>query len=161
MAFADQHFHERFKVRGQPCETAFESWATEQDVHFVRYGFDDPPFRVFADLPSFIRVTPDYVCEGKKHAKFFIECKGCGGRVLKIKLESMEELVPWNEYLTVWFFVFNSRDNTFALVNYRQMSDLCQHAPVKHFSSDNKPYYHLTASKFNWRPLKETINETN
>lgn len=161
MAFSDLPYSAREKSLGDQSEGKFETWAEKNDVQFERYGFDHPCFRYFPSIPAFIRFTPDYIAEGKKNKKFLVECKGCGGRILKIKHDSINYLEEWNAHLTVWFFIYNSKENAYALINYRQMVDLCNESPTKRFSSDNKAYYEIRTKNLKWTPMEDENDKQN
>lgn len=153
MSFSSRHFGDRFAEMGDVAESAFEKWAEQQGISYVHYGLNRPPFRSFYKLPVFIRMTPDFLCEGK--GKFLVETKGSSGKVVKIKLETMEVLREWDAHLSVWFFVYDSTNNRCAFLSYAQLFSLCEDAPVKAFTSDQKKYYHLLASRFEWQPMGE------
>lgn len=152
-SFADKSFEERLLTMGDIAQTAFEKYATENDVRFAKYGFDRPPFTRFWRLPTFVRATPDYVCEAKTH--FFVEVKGARGRYLKIKHESMDALEPWNAYMTVWFFVFRDDIQSYHIISYRNLLDVCEQSPTKLFIQDKKPYYEIKTKTFDWKGISD------
>lgn len=150
--FSTQQFDERFEVMGDTAEHAFKAWAEAHNVNYVAYGLNRPPFRSFYLLPEFIRMTPDFLCEGE--SKFFVECKGSAGTVVKIKLETMRVLREWNDHLPLWFFIYDSTNHRYSFIHYAQLNVLCQGAPIKKFRSDQKEYYHLRTNRFSWEPLR-------
>lgn len=154
MNFSDKPFSERLKVMGDIAQGAFEEWATESNLSFVRYGFDRPPFTQFWKLPLFVRATPDYVCETNTNNHFFVEVKGARGRYLKLKCETMNALEPWNNLRTVWFFIYRNDTEKFSFVPYRRLLDVCEKATIKYFSQDKKPYYELRTNTFEWKGLR-------
>lgn len=128
----------------------------------MEYGLRRPKFRqTYKDLSAFIRFTPDFLCEGKENKKFLVECKGCGRDVLKIKLETMDVMEHWTHFAPLWFFIYNSSKNQYALVTYRALMDLCEAAEIKEFSNDHKKYYHIPTGRFEWQAFKPQEKETN
>lgn len=151
MPFSDKSFSERYEKLGNESETIFQSWASLRGIRYVQYGFDKPGFERFWKMPVVIRATPDFVCEGTR--PFFAEVKATSGRVLKLKRETMRALDVWNGYMTVWFFVYRSDSKEYTFISYREMQDICEQFPVKHFKSDNKPFYEINTRAFTWKGL--------
>ena len=159
MAYSDKTFKERFETMGDPCEDAFRRWAPTKKIRFADYGLKRPPFLRFHDLSEMVKATPDFVCEGAKRTKFFVECKGTGGRVLKIKLETMRTLQSWQEQMPVYFFVFDSNNKRCSFLSYRDMQTICETCKVYTFQSDNKEYYSISATKLLWTDIGDLYEQ--
>jgi hypothetical protein len=157
MGYSNQPFNKRFEKLGDAAEAAFERWAPTKNIRYEHFGLKRP--RVFVPkLSMHVRSMPDFVCQGGKGTSFFVECKGTGGRVVKIKLETMEHVARWNDEHTVWFFIYDSNNDLAAFVNYRQLETLCHARPIKKFD-DGKAYYTIPASVFTWEDVpKEQSN---
>ena len=153
MAFADKPWSERYTELGDLAEGKFRLFADSQGIKWYDSGIHRPPF-THRGLPLFIRSLPDFLCYNSSH--FWVECKGSGGRVVKIKLESMEALKQWNNELTVWFFIYNSKNDSYSFINYRQLLDICETCSIMEFSNDHKQYYHVPCSKLEWHNIGET-----
>lgn len=157
MSFSSKPFNQRFNEMGDMSETNFKQWADRNSISYVAYGLNRPPFRSFQTLPLVIRGTPDFLCEGK--SKFFVECKGTGGRVLKIKPDSLKALEAWNSILNVWMFVYNSKQHTASFLPFRVLSDVALASPLKAFEVDNKPYHEINVSKLTWFTLEKIMTD--
>lgn len=165
MSFAKQPFSQRFAVMGDMAETAFEEWAVNNDVIFERYGLNRPKFKSFYRLPEFIRITPDYIAEETHKAgtkKYLVECKGTGGRVLKIKFGYLEALDAWHNYLNLKFFVHDSNNHEDYMVPFNDLVALAVDAPKGRFEADDKEFHGIPMDKIKgveeWR--RTTHNET-
>jgi len=150
---SSQPYSERKKVMGEPAESAFTEWAETKKMNIVRYGLNQPPFKRFNDIPLFIRGTPDYLVEGK--SKVLVECKGTGGRVLKLKKESLLVLEHWHDILPVWVFLFDSGNNRVSFTNFRKIEAIALQCPVKAFANDRKEYYEIPVRMFEWEDFSE------
>src|SRR5688500_6419755 len=151
MAFSDQTFSKRFEIMGDLSEDAIERWAPTEGISYAHFGLKRPPIYV-PNLSMHVRAMPDFVCQGAKRKPFFVECKGTGGRYVRIKLETLEHIARWNDEHTVWFFVYDSNNHLAAFVNYRQLETLCQGRPIKKFD-DGRAYYSVPASQFTWEDV--------
>lgn len=150
---SSQPYSERKKTMGEPAETAFTEWSATKGLNIVRYGLNLPPFKKFADIPLFIRGTPDYLVEGT--SKILVECKGSGGRVLKFKKESLLVLEEWHTYLPVWLFIFDSGNNRVSFMNFRSIEAIALQSPLKQFPNDHKEYYEISARALEWEDFTE------
>jgi len=152
-AFSDKQWAERLVSRGTLAEGKFITWAAQRSIEAVRWGFDNPPFREFYKLPLFLRLAPDFVVQG--HEFGFVEVKGCGGSVLKLKTETMSGLAEWHAILPVWFFVYDSRHDAFAFIDFESLLVICSKCPTRRFESDNKPYYEVDVTLLTWNPMEK------
>lgn len=160
MHFSDKSFAERSDMMGDLAENAFRRFADSRGIRQYNYGLNRPPFDYFANLPDMVKATPDFICESQKRTKFFVECKGTGGKVIKIKHESLAALEAWNDLMMVWFFFYDSNNDRYAFVNYRHLLVLCEDARSYQFPDNNKFYYSLRTSKLTWEDMpKEYTNE--
>lgn len=129
---------------GDKAEAQFEAWAAEHNIIFERYGFNRPKFKSFYKLPPFVRNTPDFVVEqptAKATKKYLVECKGTGGKVLKLKVDYMPIAKRWNDELELYFFIHDSTNNENYLVDFLSIWTLCQSSPIETFEDDGKEYY--------------------
>lgn len=156
--FSKRPFHERFADLGDTAEQKFREIADAKGIRYVDYGFHRPPFKRFYDVPLFIRLTPDFLCEGREKEKYLVEAKGCGSRGLKIKLESLEGMRLWNELAPVWVFVYNSSKKKYAMVSYEHMVGMCEGRDVEEFD-DHKEYYTVPVKEFTWHALPQENND--
>jgi hypothetical protein len=162
MAFSDRSFAQRYLVLGDECEGIFEKWAASEELAFIRYGLNRPPFNSVGSMPAKIRMSPDYLCEHKtkqgKIKHFFIECKGCGF-YLKIKQETLTNLHEWNQDLPVFFYVYSSKTHSYAVISFEDMVALCRKSPQKEFSNDHKVYFQIHPDDITWIALDESFKE--
>lgn len=152
MAYHNKSFSERFALMGDLAETQFEKWASRKEIAFVDYGLKRPPFKKFYTLPLFVRGQPDYLCESSKGSHFFVEVKGTGGRVVRIKQETLDVAAQWNTELAVWFFIYDSNNHRAAFLNYRQLVEACKGCVKKAFD-DGRDYYEVPAQRLAWEAL--------
>lgn len=173
MKFKDKNFSARFERMGDSSEKMFEQWATAYKVAFINFGMNRPPFNYFAQIPSNLRHTPDFLCEaqggrfghlrdkdGKLTRHFMADAKGVGrDQIIKIKLESHEALQAWQAFTgrPAAYFVYDSVKKRVSISLSVNLLD--QHAPdlpIGHFSSDRgnpKPYYEVTTELLEWEPV--------
>lgn len=148
--YADQKFSSRFQEMGDESEKQFETQCQAHGFIYERFGWNRPGFEYFQRLPKPIRMMPDFILEvDRKH--HFIECKGTG-RVIKIKQETLDNIVFWNEILPVMFFVYNSVADGFCLLSLDELQVLVdQHGIWKQFESDGKRYAELPRNIFSFK----------
>jgi hypothetical protein len=157
MGFSSKTFAERFATMGEPAEEQFRLWAEQNGVTYVDFGLKKPPIKKFYQLSPLIRGMPDYICEGT--APFFVECKGCASRTLKIKLESIEVMTRWDHELPMWIFIYNSKKHAYAMINLRQLVDLCEGTRIKEFDGDHRQYYDIPIGRVEWTEIQESTND--
>lgn len=140
--FNEQSFSQRLGRMGDQSEAAFEDVANSTNIQFVRYGFNRPPITKFAWVPAFIRSTPDYLAQVDRHL-CLVECKGTIQNTVKIKVNQIEQLNLWNDYLPVVFFVFDSKKLRTSFMSYSVVIDLVKDLPVLAFENDGNEYFEV------------------
>lgn len=138
---------------GDISEEAFRKVADHKGFTYLDFGLKKPPIKRFTKLPSLVRTMPDYLCE-TDHL-FFCECKGCGARGVKIKLESLTALDFWNKQLETVIFIYNSNKDQYALVSYDELATACADSPVNQFDNDKKEFYNISLKKLTWHEMPQ------
>lgn len=135
-------FSKRFESLGDTAESAFETYASKNEIQFARYGFNRPPLTKFPFVSAFVRFTPDYLAQYNKKL-FFCEVKGTSKNDFKLKLKQIEQLLLWHTHEPVVFFVFNSAQKKTTFINITQTLDIIntQQLPVEVFANDGNEYY--------------------
>jgi len=150
MGFAD-----RFKIMGDIAEGAFKRVAESEGITVVEFGLKRPPIKRFTKLHAHVRTMPDYLCETNR--LFFCECKGCGARGVKIKLESLEALQEWNKYHEVQVFIYNSKADKYVFVSMTELIEACANAKVDRFEVDKKEFYQIPLKTFTWLDMPQGV----
>lgn len=136
MSFHEQPWSERQKLLGDKAEGIFEAVAEREDLEYVRFGLNRPPFSPY-NMPSFVRYTPDYLT---RHC--FVECKGVGkDETLKIKMDQLSTLSQWNMYHPVLFFIWNSYKRQYSRVPFDQIYKQRFDGDARKFSEGNWAWF--------------------
>ena len=146
--FENESFTEREKELGDTSERVFEAWAQKNNVPFVRFGFNRPPFQKFYRVNELLRLIPDYVCEGPKET-VLVEVKGCGREGLKIKDQTLVALDHWSDYNRVFIFVYNSSFKQYSFFPLEQLVALCEGKPKLAFP-DGKEFVVISNNEITW-----------
>lgn len=159
MTFSDKSFSERLKVLGDTTEQRFEEYCKRESVPLYRTGFVRPPFSfsAFKRIPKVIRHFPDYVVEFDK-IPFFVECKAFGRYPLKVKEETVDSLLFWEQYLPTILFVYDQQEDSDYFIVGTSLFSYINEIPkedMKQFSNDKKFYYEVTRKTL--LELKETV----
>jgi hypothetical protein len=155
VAFHELPFSARLGVMGDIAEGAFEKYAEIHNVRFERYGFDRSKLAQFWLLADFVKATPDYVCIHKKNS-FFVEAKGCGrGNHFKIKEIDLVQYLDWNDRMPLYFFAWDSSTSSYTINHIEQVAESAYNRNVTgHFSDNNKMYYEVAKSDFEWKKFE-------
>jgi hypothetical protein len=173
--FKDKPFNVRFKKMGDMAEGVFKHWCRQNNITYVEYGMQRPPFDHFMRLSPFLRYTPDFLCEaqgerfdhliderGKITRHFLTEIKGVGrDQIIKLKLDNVQQLCNWqtSSGRPVTVFVYDSKNEA---ISYRmtmdRLSELLPDLEVDHFQDGGKPkpFYRLPTSLLEWEPFERT-----
>lgn len=151
--FSNQGWLARFSQLGDKAEGAFEHFAKQNMIEIVRFGFNRPPFKRFAQLPEFLRYAPDYLVEDRQNVlnaslHTFVECKGSGGKNVKIKPTTLAHADEWNNILPLVFFIYNSKTDHIQIVPNQDMQRIVEGRELKKFESDNNEYYEIALDEF-------------
>lgn len=148
--FRNQPWNQRFKQMGDEAENIFEHVAsTELGIGYARYGLARPPLNV-AQLPPFIRYTPDYIT-----SSYLVEVQGSGrDEIVKLKQDKLEALHLWAAVFPVKIFLWDRENGRWTLQEVGAFDTLC--ATSAGFFDETKPWYGWTVSFFDgWVPLDE------
>ena len=165
-AFHQQSYARRFDVLGDIAEPKFEEWARANNIAFVRFGYNRPPFKRDWQIAEHIRLMPDYLCEPEKGPHFLVEVKGCklkrrkgdeANADIKIKEVTLNALEEWHSTQHVYFWIYDSGYKMWTFVPLDHIEAACLSAEKKQFETDNKWYYSLSRDKFSWKSIGELL----
>lgn len=147
--FSEKPFDQRFSEMGDQSESVYE--AVKPFGNTIRFGFRRPKGINFRKLPKTIAHMPDYMTETN-----LIEVMGLGrdGILKSMKVEKYNALKIWSRVAVIlgldagiWFFVWNSSQQQFAIVQWSKMVGLIAKSKkqlgVQKFEEDGNEYYPL------------------
>lgn len=152
MSFASQGFGQRFGRMGDEAEDVFEDEAPLGQ--FSRFGWNRNAN--FRNMPKFIATTPDYYCS----IGYLVEVMGCSGQWFNaMKLDKWEAMKEWNAKCDLAFFIWNTKERTWALVDWGPMKRLVAEARregrIGTWESDGNQYYRIP-----WRKIVDLSSDT-
>lgn len=147
--FHRKTYNDRMEFAGFTAESKFVEYANKYNLVAVKYGLDRgvPKFYM---VDPFITSTPDFIVIGKSVS--LIECKGTGrADHVKIKEDNLKQLGKWNKITPVSFFFYDSVLDKYAIMWYNDIVNLSKESPTDKFEDNNKLYYKLPKSAFEWQ----------
>lgn len=138
----------------------------------TRWGFRRPEGVAVSKFPNAVAHTPDAVTY-----QHYVEVMGMGkdGILKSVKVEKWKALTVWQRIAKlcgmtggVMFFVWNSSQKTFAVLDFRSMTKLVKRSVtdfgIQRFENDNNEYHPipwewLTSSAI-WVERDETVGES-
>lgn len=140
---------------GELAEKAFEDYAKQRGIRYVRYGFNQPDI-YFQALPEFLRLTPDFACTFKSKA-FLVECKGAGrSRFVNIKTRDMSGLKLWSELSSVYFFINDTDRRRVSMIDFNDVHNHLSEFEIDAWENDGNTFYKVPKTFFTWKDKHAT-----
>ena len=153
MGFSSKPIAERLETMGDLAETVFQQWAETKGLAVEHFGFEGRglPFR--RGMDPRLRKRPDFLCWSDTVPHTFVDPKGTAGGGVKIMQEDIEYKQFWTAFHPVWFFVYDSNAEKFALATVEELAEHSKHAETGRFEDGGKraPYYRFDPSLFRWQ----------
>jgi hypothetical protein len=146
MSYKDQPWGARYAKLGDQAEKAFEEFADERGIKYIRWGLDRPNLDV-KQLPERIRYTPDYLCEN-----FYVECIGFSsskaGATAKLAVAKWNSLQWHATTHQVFLWVYDSYKKRGKLIHLADVNAMIDAGTVQLGSfPEKKAYWGLPAKE--------------
>ena len=151
-----------FKARQTPwAETACETYYRSlKDVNVSKFGLrEDTNFFKPHAVPTEIMKTPDFIAQTRKLETYWVEVKGCGSGVVKIKVIDIETYLRFNisgNKLPIKIFLYDNGRNVAKIITLEYLSKLASKPGRAQEMLDKGTYYEKPAYIIYWDEIDST-----